>query len=483
LVEMNASMPSFRGELRSLVCKPTRRRWQLAGLILAHGLGMSILSNGIWADEAKPNRHNQLEISLGDSATVPNGLGVNIHYIRGHEGDLDKLQASGIRLVRMDLLWQNVEKYRGAYDWAPYDELVGNLRRRGLTPLIVLLYSNDLYAQRLSNTGRPEFFTAPPRDVSSRAAFVAYAQQAVLHFGGKVIWEIWNEPNLNFGHPVDLDSYISLATATCRAIQSADKKDALVIGPAASRFPWTFLEKFIQADGGRCFSGISVHPYRDTEPPESILPDWIAFHNRLSSAERAPIIPVNSEWGYHVGRGGVTEEIQASFLLRGYLLDMMARVPITILYDFQNDGPDPNDGESNFGLVDFKGKPKAAYVAIRDFISKARGLRYVGFIPSRKDDYVLVFADVRGMAAAIVGWTTAEHRSMEISDREAVCTTLALEQDQTLSCPMEARLSTSMSHQTIYLDERPQVFTLDGPHAVSKPRVNERKGGSDWPEH
>ena len=58
-------------------------------------------------------------------AVVPEGVGVNIHFVTGHEKDLDLIAAAGVRYVRMDFSWGGTERQKGQYDWAGYDETFG----------------------------------------------------------------------------------------------------------------------------------------------------------------------------------------------------------------------------------------------------------------------------------------------------------------------------------------------------------------------
>ena len=44
---------------------------------------------------------------------VPEGVGVNIHFNRGHEADLDLIAAAGFKVVRMDLGWAGIERTPG----------------------------------------------------------------------------------------------------------------------------------------------------------------------------------------------------------------------------------------------------------------------------------------------------------------------------------------------------------------------------------
>jgi hypothetical protein len=36
--------------------------------------------------------------------------GVNIHFTRGHEKDLDMIAVAGFKFIRMDFVWHNIER-------------------------------------------------------------------------------------------------------------------------------------------------------------------------------------------------------------------------------------------------------------------------------------------------------------------------------------------------------------------------------------
>src|SRR6058998_1697196 len=69
---------------------------------------------------------------------LPQGVGVNIHFTRGHERDLDLIAAAGFKFVRMDFGWGGTERKKGEYSWADYDELTANLDKRGLRAIYIL---------------------------------------------------------------------------------------------------------------------------------------------------------------------------------------------------------------------------------------------------------------------------------------------------------------------------------------------------------
>ena len=356
-----------------------------------------------------------------DAGTFSGGLGVNIHFADGHRRDIERIAAFGFRVVRTDLLWANIETERGKYDWRPSDELVRQLTDNHLTPLLILDYSNPLYAARV--VGHPttnSLAYAAPQIGAPRAAFMAFVRAAARRYGDRAIWEVWNEPDHNFGAPVDLRSYIGFAQEACQQLRET-RPDATVIGPAASGFLWWFLRDFIAADRGRCYDAITVHPYRD-EPPESVLGDWLRARSMLPRCLASSHCPAlaDSEWGYSVTGGAWTAIRQADYVVRLRLLDVMAGIPLSIIYDWQDDGSDPRDTEANFGLLDFRGGTKAAFTALAGMIQDLSGQRYMGHVvTSRRSDFLMAFG-ADGIVRKLVGWAASDGES-EVAFSEPVC--------------------------------------------------------------
>ena len=76
---------------------------------------------------------------LGSAAGIPEpvlpaGVGVNIHFVTGHQQDLDMIAGAGFKFVRMDFHWSAIEPSKGEYDWSGYEELVATWRNAGCGP-------------------------------------------------------------------------------------------------------------------------------------------------------------------------------------------------------------------------------------------------------------------------------------------------------------------------------------------------------------
>jgi hypothetical protein len=371
------------------------------------------------AQTTKGGSPNRL-VQLVQGHAVPDGLGVNVHFSKGREHDLDLVKAMGFRLFRTDLTWSKVETQRGIYDWKAYDALVANGRQRGLIPLLILAYSNPLYtAKWMGDSGRLDWAFEPPVSDNARNAFVAFARAAAERYRGQVVWEIWNEPNLTFGKPFRLDDYIRLALESCRAMRSA-YREATIVGPASAGFAMGLLESFVKSDKEGCFDAISVHPYRDWDP-DSALRDWQRLDAVLAKWDQGHTkVAINSEWGYSVRGGPWTERRQAEYVLRLYMTDLLAGIPLTIIYDLRNDGEDAHDKEANFGLLDFHGKPKPVAGALTGMVRELRGMTVLGKVRTSSDEVSAVAFGAEHGLLKLVAWSLPS-RQMQLTLGPTLC--------------------------------------------------------------
>jgi len=354
---------------------------------------------------------------------IPAGVGVNIHFVTGHEQDLDMIAAAGFKFIRMDFHWAAVERKKGEYDWSGYDELTANLEKRGIRALYILDYSNPLYEESVASqhpiTGQPHRTTASPQHPASIAAFARWAAAAANHFRGrKVIWEIWNEPNGHFWAPKpDAQQYTALALGTAKAIREADT-NATVIGPATSGMPLDFLESFLRSGVLEYLDGVSVHPYRRS-PPETAAGEYEkvrALIDRFAPPARHGKIPILSgEWGYSTDGQDVSLETQASYIARQQLFNLLNGIPLSIWYDWKNDGHDPKEREHNFGTVMPDLKLKPAYLAIQTLTRELSGYRMARrHRGGSEQDYVLVLANKAG-ESKLAAWTLAEPHPVAVN--------------------------------------------------------------------
>jgi len=187
--------------------------------------------------------------------------------------------ADGIRHVRIDLMWKDVERVPGVYDWSTTDTILATLNRAGLTILPVL----DTSAPAYQSIPGEQF--SPPTNV---AAYAAWAAAAVARYGpGGRFWagrsdpkpiravEIWNEPYAaSFWRTgPDVGAYRSLFVAAARAVRAVDPriKLGLAVNPtfrpvgAARDAAWA--RPLLRDRTVRSLTDfLSVHPYERPDP-------------------------------------------------------------------------------------------------------------------------------------------------------------------------------------------------------------------------
>ena len=359
--------------------------------------------------------------------------GINIHFTTGHEKDLDMIASAGFKFIRMDFAWQSTEREKGVYDWSAYEELTANLKKRGIRALYILDYSNALYEDQVESkdplTGKIEKNTASPRKPESVEAFAKWASAAVKHFrGNNIIWEIWNEPNIFFWRPApDVANYNKLALATCKAIKAV-VPEAVIIGPATSQLPLPFIESFLTSGVMEYIDAVSVHPYRRYSlSPETAVDDYKKVDElikKLTPEGRSLIPVISGEWGYNTSTRGVSPETQAAYIVRMQLSNLLYGIPLSVWYDWKNDGPDPDEWEHNFGTVSADLKPKPAYIAISTLNEQLGAFTFIKRMEIKNpNDFVLLFRDEKGKHK-ISAWTTEVPHSVTVEEIKPDAATL-----------------------------------------------------------
>lgn len=261
----------------------------------------------------------------------------NIFGINAHVPDvrkLDLIAAAGIRWVRVDFEWNNIEKQRGTYNWQAYRDLVRESQKRNLS-LYGGLGGTPVWSGK---TGEKN---APPQDI---AAWTNFVTRAITEFAGQIeYWGLWNEPNLTeFWTGSNTEYRDKILIPGYKAAKAANPK-CVVVGPevsiTAGNAWWTCITEICSQGGRDAFDIFSCHVYKD-KGPELVLE---VLEKGQRYADEMPAIPwpwiqsiwpkfkavrkVMEEngilqkklwltevgWSTGKGKGGCSEEKQASY--------------------------------------------------------------------------------------------------------------------------------------------------------------------------
>jgi hypothetical protein len=336
--------------------------------------------------------------------SFPSGTGVNIHFTDPQPGEIKMIAEAGFRWVRMDFVWADTERQRGVYDFSAYDRLVATLDENQLKPLFILDYGNPLYTKDKA-----------VRTEEARQAFTRWAIAAARHFAGRgIVWELFNEPNNKMFWPPapNVDEYIALALTVGRAFRN-DVPNEKLIGPATG-LDFPYLESCFRAGLLDYWSAVSVHPYRDDDP-ENAATDYCGLRKMIREYHRGTDAPIiSSEWGYSATWPEMNEQQQAEMLSRQFLTNVANGIPISIWYDWRDDGSDANESEHHFGIVrhEFRQNsnspfgPKPAYFAAKTVNAFLNGSVYQRrLVLAETKNFVLVFSNTG--AERMAAWTTS----------------------------------------------------------------------------
>ena len=267
-------------------------------------------------------------------------IGVNLRLEEA--ADIPQVAEAGFEAVRTDLFWNLVETEPGRYDFSRFDPFLDALQRHRLRPLLILDYGNPHY-----DGG------GPPHTPEARAAFARFAAAAARRYAGRgIVWEIWNEPNLQgYWNPrPDAGSYVALVAETAAALRAADPSGTIA-GLSLGGCVWDrdFVRDAFAAGLLTHVDAISIHlyPAPDAHGAAEYFEELRA-QMRAAGRER-PILCTEMGTQTH------DESRQWDYLSRMTEGNVRSGLPLTIWYSFRD------DEEGHFGMVDRHGHRKLAF--------------------------------------------------------------------------------------------------------------------------
>lgn len=342
-------------------------------------------------------------------AQIPNTVSIQLKNGDNTVRGMDLVEDGGFKMVRKGVYWSTTEKVRGTYDFTAVDPLVADAEERGLTILMTLYGTNSLY----ETSSTPGIVTA-----AGRAGFAKFAAAIAGRYKTKkVIYEIWNEPNLNsFWHGpapsnqnIMADEYTALVKAVVPEMRKADSTSIIVAGSISAlwrdSFRW-FDRCIAQGILDTGISGISTHPYGFNWPELAALNGYSEIRKKLDAAGKTNMPLVTSEVGYTtewiVERSKYSEaqavEVQGWMMIRQQLVDLMSDVRFSNWYELRS--------SDSFGLLRTDFNPRPAYDLAKVFMQQLSGYRFVKRVSmASASDYVLVLENSAGRQK-IVAWTT-----------------------------------------------------------------------------
>ena len=237
------------------------------------------------------------------------------HFAHGWNLDvLPRLVAADIRQIRDEIFWDHVEPERGRFAFpARFDRYMAALRARGIRPLVPLTFENRNYDGGLT-----------PHTDAGLDAYARYAVEVVRRYGDQIqAVEIWNEYNGGFAKgPATQDRVRAYAGMLRRAYAALkrERPDLVVVGGSTAGLPLPYIERLAKAGALDSLDAFSVHPYRESDPPETLEPAIRRLQAILARHRPVPIWVTEIGWVARPpgddSRPGIDEATQADYLVR-----------------------------------------------------------------------------------------------------------------------------------------------------------------------
>jgi hypothetical protein len=185
------------------------------------------------------------------------------------ESILQKASELGVKWIRLDTHWEQIEKEKGVYDWQETDKVFESVLRYGITPFVTIGNGNRIY----SGTGKYDdpkeaaiYGESPAPPVGSpeeMEAWLNYVEKMIDRYKGKIFyWEIWNEPNHQsfWGAIPNGKDYGRLVKVTAEKIRSI-QPDAKIIAGATAGINPDYNDDFLSQCDPLNIDIISFHHY------------------------------------------------------------------------------------------------------------------------------------------------------------------------------------------------------------------------------
>ena len=267
-----------------------RFRW-LSGLSLL--LLIMALVSGVALQQTRQYEARGLEAGFPSpvrgAETLRLGANVNLDGLdpQTQTAQAALLQQAGVRFIRQEFRWNDIERVQGRFDWSTSDRIFALAKQYDLRVLAVLGTSPEW--ARLPSGTVTTTETTSPQQVGD---FARFARAFAERYDGKrtdpaamiadqtaiVGYQIWDEPNLSIGwgnNLIDPSGYLRLLWAAGDAIRAVNPYARIVLAGLAPTVemsevnlaPHAYLRQLYRLGGHDAFDVTAIKPYGFNLPP------------------------------------------------------------------------------------------------------------------------------------------------------------------------------------------------------------------------
>lgn len=340
------------------------------------------------------------------------GWGFATHFgleNRSEERDALLLQKMGAKQIRDELSWHKTEKTKGVFDFSRHDGWIESVYDKGIDVIAVLNSNNDLY------TGEKNVPQIGIKNTEQLDGYLRYAENIAEHYPQITKFEIWNEPDgNNFWRPT-ANSYDY--ANTLKAVYETLKKsrpDSYVMAFSCGCSDFAFMNGCLENGAYAYFDSASIHPYQSNNPAESLQFKYAVKNASETMWKYGGWKEIDiTEMGFanQTGVSGATESWSALQQIKSFVIAKEKGIENYTVYDFRNDGTNPDNREDNYGNIRYDYKGKKGYAAQAQLYQEIGASPCIGKVETEGGADVYVFN--RNGKPVITAWHGAGKSAMD----------------------------------------------------------------------
>lgn len=253
----------------------------------------------------------------------------------------------------------------------------------------------------------------PPANWGQLDSVVRQFARDVIDF--PPIFELWNEPEINWAGKFDPNNLVKFHAVLAGAIKSVHP-DTKVIGPCFWHVDLPRLKQLIDAGLLQHLDGISLHGYVDggTPPEKEFISNIVELKRYLRTIGKGNFPLYLTEFGWSTGYGGtgpfvhVDELTQARYISRAltllYAQELKAAIHFALLFNSKADTAETSF-ESGFSFLNKSTTPKPSYAAYANASKWLVGTSNPSWLKATPTTHMVMFD--KGVRKIAVAWDTA----------------------------------------------------------------------------
>ena len=335
-----------------------------------------------------------------------NAVSTHFDYKIDDERTIQLLNYLGIKTIRDDISWKNIENKNGEYDFSKYDDWILKLNENNIEVIAIINNPGELLGDDKLISSQDEI-----------DKMVKFVTTFAKRYPMITKYEILNEANFLYTTDEKIEYYIKTVSILNEQLKQINPEIEILAGGTAgvvydeeNKISSTNFIKYILQES-QTINNISIHQYdefNNTNWTQKMINEHIKMLNDLGGFYKINV----SEYGASSHTKGFTEIEQANKILKQTVTYDKNNIKEKVVYNSRNIGESASNQEHNFGLITYDYTPKPAYYTMKNYYENTNGAEYIGTVNLANGLEAHVYN--KDGKPKIIAWTTNSNNNINI---------------------------------------------------------------------